>query len=64
MYVCMYVCEHTPTLKSGSISPSMSNQQNSLLAFEAAYRAISFCKRRNMIFYISLHKNPGSNAYG
>lgn len=35
------------TLKRGSISPSMSNQQNSLLILEAVYKAISFCKMRN-----------------
>lgn len=34
------------TLKSGSISPSISNQQNSLVIFDAEYNAISFCKRK------------------
>lgn len=37
--------ENNNTLKSGSISPSISNQQNSLLAFEAVYKAISFYSR-------------------
>jgi hypothetical protein len=49
--------KHIFTLKSGSISPSMSNQQNSLLILEAVYKAISFCKRINMILFTSHHKN-------
>lgn len=46
------------TLKSGSISPSMSNRQNSLQILDAVYKAISFYKRRNTILFTSQSKKP------